>query len=135
MQRSDHGKDTRGDVRLYAAYGSFNLPKPLCFQTRTLAARPGYSIDASQSCAVHEGIPRLPWHEVWNISPLPIIALKLIESSLASAEIYQILAVLFRNGGPKFELYETDESDVKLVHDFVTPMPRLDSKGLRIIFN
>jgi len=43
------------------------------------------------------------------------------------------LAVLFHERGPKFQLYETDESDVKHAHDFVVPLPRIDSKGVRII--
>lgn len=32
----------------------------------------------------------------------------------------------------EFELYETDETDVELKHDFTIPAPRLDSKGVRI---
>jgi len=54
--------------------------------------------------------------------------------NLAYAEMYLVLAVLFRRGGPNFELFETDESDVVQVHDFLLPLPRLDSKGMRVIF-
>lgn len=32
----------------------------------------------------------------------------------------------------ELELYETDESDVALKHDFTLPAPRSDSKGVRI---
>lgn len=52
--------------------------------------------------------------------------------SLAYAELYLVLAVLFRPGGPRFELFETDERDVVQVHDFLLPLPRLDSKGMRV---
>lgn len=43
------------------------------------------------------------------------------------------LAVLYRPDGPKLELFETDESDVKRVHDLIIPLPKLDSKGIRAI--
>jgi hypothetical protein len=44
-----------------------------------------------------------------------------------------VLAVLFRPGGPQLELFETDESDVKQVHDFVIPLPKLSTKGVRVL--
>lgn len=53
--------------------------------------------------------------------------------NLAQAEIALVLAVLFRPGGPQFELFDTDESDVIHVHDFLIPLPKLDSKGIRIL--
>lgn len=40
------------------------------------------------------------------------------------------LSVLFRRY--EFELFETDESDVKLAHDFFLVSPKLDSKGVRV---
>lgn len=43
------------------------------------------------------------------------------------------LAVLYRPGGPKFELFETDESDVRQAHDFLIPLPKLTTKGVRIV--
>ena len=49
------------------------------------------------------------------------------------AEISLALAVLYRPGGPKLELFETDESDVKVIHDFLIPLPKLDSKGVRVL--
>lgn len=56
--------------------------------------------------------------------------------SLAYAEINLLLAVVFRpNGGPKFDLFETDESDVTPAHDFMIPLPRMDSKGLRVVIH
>ena len=45
-----------------------------------------------------------------------------------------MLAAIFRPGAPAFRLFETDESDVIAVHDYIVPFPRLDSKGVRIIF-
>jgi hypothetical protein len=54
---------------------------------------------------------------------------------LAYAEVALMPAALFRPGAPKFELFETDESDVVAAHDFIVPLPRLDSKGVRVIFS
>ncbi|KAK3491096.1 cytochrome P450 [Neurospora hispaniola] len=53
--------------------------------------------------------------------------------NLSMAEISLVLAVLFRPDGPRMELFETDESDVKHVHDFVVPLPKLDSLGVRVM--
>lgn len=51
--------------------------------------------------------------------------------NLAYAEMYLTLAAIFR----KFEmmLYETDRSDVEVVHDFFNPSPKMDSKGVRVV--
>lgn len=49
------------------------------------------------------------------------------------AEMSLALAVLFRPNGPKMELFETDESDVKQAHDFLIPLPKLSTKGVRIL--
>ena len=54
-------------------------------------------------------------------------------SSLALAEMSLSLAVLHRPGGPRLELFETDESDVLSAHDFMIPQPKLSSKGLRML--
>lgn len=54
---------------------------------------------------------------------------------LALAEINILLAVLFRPEGPKLELFETDESDVTPVHDFLVSIPKLDTKGVRVIID
>ncbi|RFU72325.1 cytochrome p450 [Trichoderma arundinaceum] len=53
--------------------------------------------------------------------------------NLAMAEMSLILAVLYRSNGPKLELYETDESDVKQAHDFLIPLPKLSTKGVRAL--
>lgn len=52
--------------------------------------------------------------------------------NLAQAEISLLLAVLFRPGGPNLELFETDHTDTDHVHDFVVPLPRLNTKGVRV---
>jgi hypothetical protein len=57
----------------------------------------------------------------------------LISSSLALAEISLALAVLFGPNGPKLELFEITERDVRVVHDYIIPLPALDSKGVRVI--
>ncbi|KAL7793173.1 cytochrome P450 [Trichoderma ceciliae] len=53
--------------------------------------------------------------------------------NLAMAELSLVLAVLYRPNGPKLELYETDESDVKQAHDFLIPLPKLSTKGVRAL--
>ncbi|KAK5633633.1 hypothetical protein RRF57_009347 [Xylaria bambusicola] len=53
--------------------------------------------------------------------------------NLAMAEMSLALVVLFRPNGPKMELFEIDESDVKQAHDFLIPLPKLDTKGVRIL--
>lgn len=53
--------------------------------------------------------------------------------SLAMAELSLCLAVLHRPGGPELELFKTDESDVKHVHDFLIPLPKVDTKGVRVL--
>ncbi|KAH6615377.1 cytochrome P450 [Boeremia exigua] len=54
---------------------------------------------------------------------------------LGLAELYLVLAMLFRPDGPALQLFETDESDVVRAHDFILALPRLDSKGLRVTVN
>lgn len=46
-----------------------------------------------------------------------------------------MLAALFRPGGPRIELFETDESDVIPAHSCMLPLPKLDTKGVRIVIN
>ncbi|OAG39698.1 hypothetical protein AYO21_05973 [Fonsecaea monophora] len=50
--------------------------------------------------------------------------------NLAYAELFLLMAALFRRF--RFELFETDKSDVELKHDFFLPSPKLDSKGVRV---
>lgn len=56
-------------------------------------------------------------------------------NSLAHCEINLIISALFRPGGLDFDLYKTDESDVMPVHDLIVPMPKLDTKGVRILIH
>lgn len=51
--------------------------------------------------------------------------------NLAKAEIYLTLAAVFHRFD--MELYETDRSDVDIVHDYFNPSPRHDSKGVRVL--
>ena len=50
--------------------------------------------------------------------------------NLAWCELYLAMAGVFRNF--KFELYETDATDVEVKHDFWLPSPKLESKGVRV---
>lgn len=58
-----------------------------------------------------------------------------IPSSLAWAELYLATALVFRPGGPKLSLYDTDESDVQFARDFVMGFPKHDSRGIRVMVN
>jgi cytochrome P450 len=69
-----------------------------------------------------------------NLVPFSRGSRNCIGMHLAQAEITLMLAALFRPGAPRFELFETDESDVVAAHDFIVPLPRLDSKGMRVVF-
>lgn len=51
--------------------------------------------------------------------------------NLAKAEIYLTLAAVFHRFD--MELYETDRSDVDIVHDYFNPSPKDDTKGVRVL--
>ena len=55
--------------------------------------------------------------------------------NLAYAELYLALAAVFAPGRFKWELHETDITDVETKHDFMNTSPRLDSKGIRVLVN
>ncbi|KAI9367409.1 putative cytochrome P450 [Aspergillus egyptiacus] len=55
-----------------------------------------------------------------------------IGSNLALAEMYWVLAVLFRPGAPRLELFETTEADVVAARDYVGGIPEFGTKGLRM---
>ena len=57
-----------------------------------------------------------------------------LKNSLAYCELNLILSALFRPNAPEFDMVDTDESDVMPVHDLIVPMPKLDTKGVRILF-
>ncbi|KAE9368678.1 fusicoccadiene C-8 hydroxylase [Stipitochalara longipes BDJ] len=56
-----------------------------------------------------------------------------LASALAHAEISMVLAAIFGPNGVDLKLYETDASDVKPIHGFVVGLPKLDTKGVRVI--
>ena len=58
-----------------------------------------------------------------------------LSNSLATAELNLVIATLFRSSGPQLEIFESDESDVIQAHDFLIPLPRLDTKGFRVLVN
>jgi cytochrome P450 len=51
--------------------------------------------------------------------------------NLAKAEIFLTMAAVFHRFD--MELFETDRSDVEIVHDYFNPLPKDDSKGVRVI--
>ncbi|CAF9935225.1 MAG: hypothetical protein HETSPECPRED_009704 [Heterodermia speciosa] len=53
--------------------------------------------------------------------------------NLAYAELRTVIACLFRPNGPVFELFETDYTDVEPIHDYVVGLPKLNSKGVRVL--
>ncbi|RAH79186.1 putative cytochrome P450 [Aspergillus japonicus CBS 114.51] len=55
-----------------------------------------------------------------------------IGMNLALAEMYWVLAVLFRPGAPQLELFETVEADVVPVRDYVGGTPEFGTKGVRV---
>ena len=65
------------------------------------------------------------------------------QMNLAFQELYLIVAGIFRKydlydgtgtqKGPTLELYETEEADVDLYADYVTPGQKIGSKGVRLI--
>ncbi|KAK8436054.1 cytochrome P450 [Phyllosticta citricarpa] len=59
-----------------------------------------------------------------------VFGASLTRTSLAMAELHLGLGTLFRKY--ELELFETDESDVKMAHDFFIAAPKLDSKGVRV---
>ena len=56
--------------------------------------------------------------------------------SLAYCELTLIIAALFRpDAGAKFDLFETTEEDVEPCHDLIVPLPKLGTKGVRLLFH
>ena len=56
-------------------------------------------------------------------------------NSLAYAELYLTTALIFRPGGPKLSLFETDQSDIEIVRDVVIGLPKSDTRGVRVTVN
>ncbi|KAL4914352.1 putative cytochrome P450 [Aspergillus aurantiobrunneus] len=55
-----------------------------------------------------------------------------IGMNLALAEMYWVLAVLFRPGAPKLELFQTGEADVVPVRDYVGGIPEFGTTGVKL---
>jgi hypothetical protein len=53
--------------------------------------------------------------------------------SLAHAELFNVIAAVFRPDWIEMELFETTEKDVKRKHDFMADQPELGSKGVRVL--
>ena len=53
--------------------------------------------------------------------------------SLAYCELYLTLAAIFAPNRLRFELFETDVTDVEIAHDFFNPCYKADSKGMGVI--
>lgn len=49
------------------------------------------------------------------------------------AELNIATALLFRPGGPKMSLFETDDGDVRFVRSFVMGFPKAESRGVRVV--
>lgn len=56
---------------------------------------------------------------------------KCLGIELAQAELFLVTAALVK--GFQMSLWQTDENDVKFMHDYQVAMPKLDSKGVRIM--
>lgn len=79
----------------------------------------------------HADFPE-PRHAKKFLVPFSLGSRACLGMSLAYAEIFLTIGTLLRPGGLGFELYQTDASDMEIIHDFFNPSPRLDSKGLRV---
>jgi cytochrome P450 len=58
--------------------------------------------------------------------------------NLAYSELFVCLNTIFSrygsDGPAKIVLFETDISDIELQHDLFVPYPKLDSRGIRVVF-
>ncbi|TLD03793.1 uncharacterized protein PgNI_11655 [Pyricularia grisea] len=68
-----------------------------------------------------------------NYVPFSKGSRRCLGSELAYAEITMVFAALFGPQGPKLKLYETDASDADPACAFLLPLPRLSSKGIRVM--
>lgn len=53
--------------------------------------------------------------------------------NIAWMQMYFAISQVYQPGGPDIELFESDESDIRLAHGYVFPQPNLQSKGVRIL--
>ncbi|KAI6091573.1 putative cytochrome P450 [Hypoxylon rubiginosum] len=52
--------------------------------------------------------------------------------NLAYAELFMVVGLILRRLGPRLRLYETGLDDVEILHDLFVPIPKLDTKGIRV---
>ncbi|KAI0550319.1 putative cytochrome P450 [Xylaria curta] len=55
--------------------------------------------------------------------------------NLAYAELFMVTGLLLRRLGSRLDLYETGLGDVTILHDCFVPLPKLDTKGIRVLVN
>ncbi|KAI1281075.1 putative cytochrome P450 [Xylaria sp. FL0933] len=55
--------------------------------------------------------------------------------NLAYAELFMVTGLLLRRLGPHLSLYKTELDDVEILHDCFVPLPKLDTKGIRVVLN
>jgi hypothetical protein len=94
-----------------------------------------YTSDEPQLGSILEGKSELPGHKVSDyVQDVNCFRLRKLTQchSLAYLELNMTIAVIFRPGGPRLELFETDESDIVQEHDYLIPLPKFSSKGLRV---
>ncbi|KAL4907083.1 hypothetical protein BDW74DRAFT_176683 [Aspergillus multicolor] len=53
--------------------------------------------------------------------------------NIAWMQMYFAISQLYQPSAPEIRLFESDESDVRLEHGYIFPLPRLESRGVRII--
>jgi hypothetical protein len=53
--------------------------------------------------------------------------------SIAWMQMYFAISQVYQPGGPDIELFESNESDIRLAHGYVFPQPRLDSEGVKVV--
>lgn len=119
---------------VHAALVSKRLSASSEFQARVMARRLRQA-DGSELYSVFQGIQKLLGNQV-SCSPVllgpSVTTPNHCRCSLAHAELFITLAILFRPGAPKLKLYHTDESDVYPAMDLFTVAPKADSKGVRV---
>lgn len=50
-------------------------------------------------------------------------------------QMFFAISQLYQPGGPEIELFESDETDVRLACGYVFPQPRLESHGVRVLIH
>lgn len=69
-------------------------------------------------------------HQLARMKSVPLT--ERLYYSLAYCELYLTIAAIFAPNRFRFELFETDVTDVEIAHDFFNPYYKADSKGMRV---